>query len=102
MPQAASMRLTSASDANGLTLNMTVAIAMAMPRVEARGMRCAHGRSTVEGDHLMTLAVLFDFNGVLVDDEDVHFEAFRRVLGVFDLTIEHHVYRRFLGFDDRN
>ena len=50
----------------------------------------------------MTLAVLFDFNGVLVDDEDVHFEAFRRALAVFDLTIEHHVYRRFLGFDDRN
>ena len=50
----------------------------------------------------MTLAVLFDFNGVLVDDEDVHFEAFRRALAVFDLTIEHHVYRRYLGFDDRN
>jgi HAD superfamily hydrolase (TIGR01509 family) len=50
----------------------------------------------------MTLAVLFDFNGVLVDDEDVHFEAFRRTLAAFDLTIEHHVYRRFLGFDDRN
>jgi HAD superfamily hydrolase (TIGR01509 family) len=50
----------------------------------------------------MTLAVLFDFNGVLVDDEDVHFEAFRRVLAVCDLTIEHHVYRRCLGFDDRN
>ena len=30
----------------------------------------------------MTLAVLFDFNGVLVDDEDVHFEAFRRALAV--------------------
>ena len=50
----------------------------------------------------MTLAVLFDFNGVLVDDEDVHFEAFRRVLAVLDVTIEHHVYRRYLGFDDRN
>jgi len=50
----------------------------------------------------MTLAVLFDFNGVLVDDEDVHFEAFRRTLAVFDLTIEHHIYRRYLGFDDRN
>src|SRR3954470_24198540 len=49
----------------------------------------------------MNLAVLFDFNGVLVDDEDVHFEAFRRVLAVLDLAIEHHVYRRFLGFDDR-
>ena len=49
----------------------------------------------------MTLAVLFDFNGVLVDDEDVHFEAFRRTLAVLDVTISHHVYRRFLGYDDR-
>ena len=49
----------------------------------------------------MTLAVLFDFNGVLVDDEDVHFEAFRRVLEVLGVTISHEVYRRYLGFDDR-
>jgi HAD superfamily hydrolase (TIGR01509 family) len=47
------------------------------------------------------LAVLFDFNGVLVDDEDVHFEAFRRTLAAVDLTIDHHVYRRYLGYDDR-
>ncbi len=49
----------------------------------------------------MTLAVLFDFNGVLVDDEDVHFEAFRRTLAAFDVAISHEVYRRFLGYDDR-
>jgi HAD superfamily hydrolase (TIGR01509 family) len=49
----------------------------------------------------MTTAVLFDFNGVLVDDEDVHFEAFRRTLEVPGITISHEVYRRFLGYDDR-
>ena len=49
----------------------------------------------------MTLAVLFDFNGVLVDDEDVHFEAFRRTLSVFGVTISHEVYRRYLGYNDR-
>src|SRR5215475_13606054 len=49
----------------------------------------------------MTIAVLFDFNGVLVDDEDVHFEAFRRTLAVLDVTISHEVYRRYLGYDDR-
>ena len=49
----------------------------------------------------MTTAVLFDFNGVLVDDEDVHFEAFRRVLAVPGVTIAHDVYRRYLGYDDR-
>src|SRR5262245_20931556 len=49
----------------------------------------------------MTSAVLFDFNGVLVDDEDVHFEAFRQTLAVLGVTISHDVYRRFLGYDDR-
>src|SRR5438132_1158482 len=29
----------------------------------------------------MIQAVIFDFNGVLVDDEHVHFELFREVLG---------------------
>ena len=47
------------------------------------------------------IAVLFDFNGVLVDDEDVHFEAFRLLLEVLGITISHEVYRRYLGFDDR-
>jgi HAD superfamily hydrolase (TIGR01509 family) len=49
----------------------------------------------------MTTAVLFDFNGVLVDDEDVHFEAFRRTLEVLGVTIGHDIYRRYLGHDDR-
>src|SRR5262245_17812857 len=49
----------------------------------------------------MAIAVLFDFNGVLVDDEDVHFEAFRCTLAAFGVTIDQPVYRRFLGFDDR-
>jgi HAD superfamily hydrolase (TIGR01509 family) len=49
----------------------------------------------------MTTAVLFDFNGVLVDDEDVHFEAFRRTLAVLGITISHEIYRRYLGYDDR-
>src|SRR5215471_11888401 len=51
--------------------------------------------------HAMTTAVLFDFNGVLVDDEDVHFEAFRRTLAVLGITIRHEIYRRYLGYDDR-
>jgi HAD superfamily hydrolase (TIGR01509 family) len=47
-------------------------------------------------------AVLFDFNGVLVDDEPIHFEAFQRVLGEegIELTAEEY-YSRYLGFDDR-
>jgi beta-phosphoglucomutase len=46
-------------------------------------------------------ATIFDFNGVLVDDELVHRDAFRDVLtplGVF-FTDEQYV-ERYLGFDD--
>jgi HAD superfamily hydrolase (TIGR01509 family) len=50
---------------------------------------------------MTTTAVLFDFNGVLVDDEDVHFEAFRSTLAVLGVTITQPIYRRYLGYDDR-
>ena len=47
-------------------------------------------------------AILFDFNGVLVDDEPIHFELFRRVLAEegLELTAEDY-YAKYLGFDDR-
>ena len=44
---------------------------------------------------------LFDFNGVLVDDEHVHQEAFRDVLAPRGLTLTDRDYvERYLGFDD--
>jgi HAD superfamily hydrolase (TIGR01509 family) len=47
-------------------------------------------------------AVLFDFNGVLVDDEHIHFEAFRRVLAPLGVRITRRLYdARYLAFDDR-
>lgn len=48
-------------------------------------------------------AVLFDFNGVLVDDEPIHLEAFQRVLGEegVSLTAEEY-YGKYLGHDDRS
>jgi beta-phosphoglucomutase len=48
-------------------------------------------------------AVLFDFNGVLVDDEPIHLEAFQRVLGEegISLTAEDY-YGHYLGLDDRS
>jgi beta-phosphoglucomutase len=47
-------------------------------------------------------AVIFDFNGVLVDDEHVHFELFREVLAAEDIALSEVVYHdRYLGFDDR-
>ncbi|HEY7194367.1 MAG TPA: HAD family phosphatase [Gemmatimonadales bacterium] len=50
----------------------------------------------------MTEAVLFDFNGVLVDDEAQHCEALRRVLADegIEVTREDY-YAHYLGLDDR-
>ena len=91
------MRLTSASDAKGLTLNISLPMCNHDAVGSPDGMRRA--RQSLYGEAM--IAVLFDFNGVLVDDEDVHFEAFRRILEVLGVTISHEVYRRYLGFDDR-
>ena len=50
----------------------------------------------------MIRAVIFDFNGVLVDDEQVHFELFREVLADSGIALSEAVYHeRYLGFDDR-
>jgi beta-phosphoglucomutase len=47
-------------------------------------------------------AVLFDFNGILVDDEPVHLEMFQRVLAEEGITLTaEDYYRDYLGFDDR-
>jgi beta-phosphoglucomutase-like phosphatase (HAD superfamily) len=47
-------------------------------------------------------AVIFDFNGVLVDDESVHFALFREVLAEEGVTItEQDYHERYLGYDDR-
>jgi beta-phosphoglucomutase len=46
-------------------------------------------------------ATIFDFNGVLVDDEEVHRDAFRDVLGPLGVTFSDEAYvERYLGFDD--
>jgi HAD superfamily hydrolase (TIGR01509 family) len=46
-------------------------------------------------------AFLFDFNGVLVDDERVHFAAFREVLGRHGIALDEKTYvERYLAFDD--
>jgi beta-phosphoglucomutase-like phosphatase (HAD superfamily) len=47
-------------------------------------------------------AVIFDFNGVLVDDESIHFALFTEVLGQEGVTLtEKDYHERYLGFDDR-
>src|SRR5918995_1589220 len=50
----------------------------------------------------MLRAVIFDFNGIIVDDEPIHFELFQRVLNEEGITLtEEAYYARYLGFDDR-
>lgn len=47
-------------------------------------------------------AVIFDFNGVLVDDEAIHFALFREVLAQEGVSITELDYHdRYLGYDDR-
>jgi beta-phosphoglucomutase-like phosphatase (HAD superfamily) len=47
-------------------------------------------------------AVIFDFNGVLVDDEALHFTLFREILANEGVSISERDYReRYLGYDDR-
>ncbi len=50
----------------------------------------------------MLRAIVFDFNGVLVDDEPIHMTALQKVLGEerVGLTREDY-YARYLGLDDR-
>jgi beta-phosphoglucomutase len=50
----------------------------------------------------MLRAVIFDFNGIIIDDEPIHFKLFQRVLGEEGITLtEEAYYARYLGFDDR-
>ena len=50
----------------------------------------------------MLRAFIFDFNGVIVDDEPIHFELFKRVLAEEGIELtEEDYYSRYLGFDDR-
>jgi beta-phosphoglucomutase len=47
-------------------------------------------------------AVIFDFNGVLVDDEAVHCALFTEVLAQEGITLsEKDYHERYLGYDDR-
>ena len=50
----------------------------------------------------MTAAILFDFNGVIVDDEAQHCEALIATLGEDGFALDQDTYyREYLGFDDR-
>ena len=47
--------------------------------------------------------MIFDFNGVLVDDEPLHFQAFQRTLEREGLTLSwEEYYENYLPYDDKN
>jgi beta-phosphoglucomutase len=48
------------------------------------------------------LAILFDFDGVIVNSEPLHFYAFHKVLAAEKIELsEQEYYRELIGFDDR-
>jgi beta-phosphoglucomutase len=50
----------------------------------------------------MLRGLIFDFNGIIVDDEPIHFQLFKKVLGEEGIGLtEAAYYARYLGFDDR-
>ncbi|MGH7848606.1 MAG: HAD hydrolase-like protein, partial [Candidatus Binatia bacterium] len=50
----------------------------------------------------MLRAVIFDFNGILVDDEQLHFLAFQKILGEEGIVLSKaDYYAHYLGMDDR-
>lgn len=50
----------------------------------------------------MLRAIIFDFNGILVDDEPIHLELFQKVLEEEGLSLtDEDYYARYLGMDDR-
>ena len=50
----------------------------------------------------MLRAILFDFDGVIADDELLHMQAFQSALREHDIVLERQsYYDRYLGFDDR-
>jgi beta-phosphoglucomutase len=50
----------------------------------------------------MLRAVIFDFNGIIVDDEPIHFALFQKVFAEEGMALTKDAYYgRYLGFDDR-
>jgi HAD superfamily hydrolase (TIGR01509 family) len=50
----------------------------------------------------MTAAILFDFNGVIIDDEPQHCDALIATLAEYGYDLDREAYyREYLGFDDR-
>jgi len=52
--------------------------------------------------YFMTSGILFDFNGVIIDDESQHCDALIATLSEYGYSLDRETYYRdYLGFDDR-
>jgi beta-phosphoglucomutase len=49
----------------------------------------------------MIQAILFDFNGVIIDDEPLQLKAYREAFGAYQITITEEDYYGLLGTDDK-
>jgi beta-phosphoglucomutase-like phosphatase (HAD superfamily) len=49
----------------------------------------------------MIKSILFDFNGVIVDDEPLHMKAYQEVFGAQDISLTEENYLALLGADDK-
>jgi beta-phosphoglucomutase len=50
----------------------------------------------------MAFAIIFDFDGIIVDSEPLHYRAFQRILEPLGLGYDWEEYvARYMGFDDR-
>lgn len=50
----------------------------------------------------MLRTIIFDFNGIVVDDEPIHLELFQKVLREEGISLDDETYyRRYLGMDDK-
>lgn len=59
-------------------------------------------RKTVTHRPMSPRLIIFDFNGVIVDDEHLHYRAFAQVLQEDGLTLtEREYFEHYLGLDDR-
>lgn len=51
----------------------------------------------------MLRAILFDFNGVIVDDEPLHFRLFQRTVALKNVKLtQEDYYEKYLGYDDHD
>src|ERR1043166_5658239 len=74
---------------------------MSIDRVATAPGTDTSSKSGVEPPHSkMIQAVLFDFNGVIINDERVHLKAYREVLTAENVELTDEDYFASLGMDD--